>query len=174
MKKGDIESDGNLDAYDLTIRKGPRGAVLFRGPGKWRKLPPGVDGQVLTTHGPGADPTWETPSLGATMQTGTYVGTGALLNQDIVVGFTPDFIQVSHAESPASGIVAHRTPEMVTLNGPAQFCIIIDDLAGPGLPGINPVPWLTQPVASQFRVTQDLNILDKVYFWVAFNKQGTA
>lgn len=40
------------------------GAVLYRDSAGWAALAPGTDGDVLTTHGSGADPTWETPSAG--------------------------------------------------------------------------------------------------------------
>lgn len=39
-----------------------RGTVLYRGAVAWTALAVGADGQVLTTHGAGADPTWETAS----------------------------------------------------------------------------------------------------------------
>lgn len=35
-----------------------RGDVLYRGASGWSRLPAGTDGQVLTTHGTSADPTW--------------------------------------------------------------------------------------------------------------------
>jgi hypothetical protein len=170
MKKGDLELDSDLDAYDEHRIKGPRGAIWYRGAGKWRNLPPGADGRILTTHGPNADPTWDPLGVaGVQMQTGSYVGTGAGVNQNIAVGFTADFIQVSEAESQTSGIIAHRLQEMSV---PQQFCIVISDLGGfPGVPGIVPTFELLQPVASQFRVTGTLNTVSKNYFWIAFKKQ---
>jgi len=39
-----------------------RGAVLYRGATGWSLLAPGTDTYVLTTHGAGADPTWDVPS----------------------------------------------------------------------------------------------------------------
>jgi len=171
MKKGDLELDSDLDAYDIKFRKGKRGSVLYKGAGKWRKLPPDTDGEVLTTHGPGADPTWEPCAGGMLMATGTYVGS-VDVNQNVVVGFTADFIQVSQAELPASGIVGHRIQEMLLPNAPGvPFCISISDLGGPGIPGIQPTTELLQPVANQFRVSGSLNVLNKVYYWVAFKKQ---
>jgi hypothetical protein len=35
-----------------------RGQILYRGSGGWSVLSPGTDGNQLTTHGAGADPTW--------------------------------------------------------------------------------------------------------------------
>lgn len=42
-----------------------RGAVLYRGASGWAALAVGTDGQVLTTHGAGADPTWANSSGGS-------------------------------------------------------------------------------------------------------------
>lgn len=39
-----------------------RGDVLYRGAAGWAALPPGTSGDVLTTGGAGADPSWVTPS----------------------------------------------------------------------------------------------------------------
>jgi len=172
MKKGDLELDSDLDAYDIKFRKGKRGSVWFKGTGKWRKLPPGTDGYVLHTHGPGADPTWEPCAGGMLMATGTYVGIRNV-PQDIVVGFTADFIQVSQAEPQTSGIIAHCTSDMLFIpNGTgAQFCIVISDLGASANPGIIPTLELTQPVANQFHVIGNLNEQNRLYYWVAFKKQ---
>jgi hypothetical protein len=40
------------------------GAMLYRGPGWWEVILPGNDGEVLTSHGADAAPTWEVPSGG--------------------------------------------------------------------------------------------------------------
>lgn len=48
-----------LDTIDDT-----HGAILYRDSSDWQALAPGTDGDVLTTHGAGSDPTWETPSGG--------------------------------------------------------------------------------------------------------------
>lgn len=62
-----------------------RGSVLYRGAAAWAALPPGVNTQVLTSGGPGADPAWvnratEFPS-----------GTRMLFQQDNApVGWTKD------------------------------------------------------------------------------------
>lgn len=44
-----------------------RGDVLFRGATTWSRLPAGTAGQVLTTQGTAADPTWTTPSGGGAL-----------------------------------------------------------------------------------------------------------
>lgn len=35
-----------------------RGSLLYRNAGEWTELPPGSAGQILSTNGPGADPSW--------------------------------------------------------------------------------------------------------------------
>jgi hypothetical protein len=49
----------------LDILGTEHGAVLYRDSAAWGVLAPGTDGQVLTTHDTGADPTWETPGASA-------------------------------------------------------------------------------------------------------------
>jgi len=41
-----------------------RGAILYRGSSAWSALNPGTNGDVLTSNGTGADPSYETPSGG--------------------------------------------------------------------------------------------------------------
>lgn len=41
-----------------------RGVILYRGASGWAALSPGTDGDVLTTHGASADPTWSPPTGG--------------------------------------------------------------------------------------------------------------
>lgn len=41
-----------------------RGSVLYRGASGWAALGPGMAGQVFSTNGAGADPSWTTPSGG--------------------------------------------------------------------------------------------------------------
>ncbi len=42
------------------IDVGRQGSILFRGAKSWTTLGPSTAKKVLTTQGPGADPTWET------------------------------------------------------------------------------------------------------------------
>jgi hypothetical protein len=42
-----------------------QGAILYRGADAWLPLAPGAAGQVLTTGGPDANPTWRTPTGGS-------------------------------------------------------------------------------------------------------------
>lgn len=46
------------------IGSAARGDVFFRGATTWSRLPAGTAGQVLTTQGTTADPTWTTPATG--------------------------------------------------------------------------------------------------------------
>lgn len=41
-----------------------QGQILYRGAAGWAALAPDTDGEVLTTHGAGADPTWEPGGAG--------------------------------------------------------------------------------------------------------------
>jgi hypothetical protein len=51
----------NPTVDDLTITGAVSGSILYYNGSNWVKLDPGTDGQVLTTHGIGSPPTWETP-----------------------------------------------------------------------------------------------------------------
>ncbi len=42
-----------------------QGQILYRGSSNWILMPPSTDGNVLTTHSTGANPTWTTPTAGA-------------------------------------------------------------------------------------------------------------
>ena len=44
--------------FDLLI-SAEQGDILFRGADDWQLLPADTDGEVLTTHGAGFNPTWE-------------------------------------------------------------------------------------------------------------------
>jgi hypothetical protein len=52
-----------------------QGVIIYRGSSGWAALSPGTDGDVLTTHGASADPTWETGGGGGS-GTVTEVDTG--------------------------------------------------------------------------------------------------
>jgi len=47
------------DLRDVDFTAEARGDLVFRGADKWNNLPAGDAGQVLTSRGDGADPTWE-------------------------------------------------------------------------------------------------------------------
>jgi hypothetical protein len=68
----------------LEFRKGKRGEILYRGVGKWRRLPPGNAGDFLTIQEDGL-PGWTEVEFGnLRCLTGTYFGTG--LPQTIDLG----------------------------------------------------------------------------------------
>lgn len=60
---GDLAFKPASDVLDM-IGSEAHGDILYRDSAAWSLLPAGTDGNVLTTHGAGADPTWETPSGG--------------------------------------------------------------------------------------------------------------
>lgn len=53
-----------VDLSDVDFTDEAHGDILFRGASAWESLPAGEDGQILTTHGVDADPTWETAAAG--------------------------------------------------------------------------------------------------------------
>ena len=67
-----VSISGALDIIDNV-----EGDILFRGADDWEALPAGTDTYVLTTHGPGADPTWVAPGAGPTGPAGPTGATGA-------------------------------------------------------------------------------------------------
>ena len=77
----------NPTVTDLTISSEEQGSVLYNNGSNWVQLSPGTDGYVLTTHGAGANPTWDevvggsglsevkddtSPELGGNLQIGSY------------------------------------------------------------------------------------------------------
>lgn len=59
---GDVE-EMTIDQAFAFIGTPSQGDMLFQGDSsRWELLVPSTDGKVLTTHGAGADPTWETPT----------------------------------------------------------------------------------------------------------------
>jgi hypothetical protein len=73
-------ASGVLDMIDNT-----HGAILYRDADEWLALAPGAAGEVLTTHGAGADPTWESAASG-----GALGGCRARLSGDFTGNFVPD------------------------------------------------------------------------------------
>jgi hypothetical protein len=71
-----------LDA-DLTAIAGitgARGDVLYYGASGWAKLAAGTNGNQLTTHAAGADPTWDAPGSG-----GDVVGPAASVDSEVAL-----------------------------------------------------------------------------------------
>jgi hypothetical protein len=58
IKKGDIEIDGTLYAYDIRFIRGKKGDILVKGNREWIRIPAGHDGLVLTSRGEGEIPEW--------------------------------------------------------------------------------------------------------------------
>ena len=57
---GDLgETYPNPEVNDLTIADEEQGSILYFNGSNWVQLPPGDDGDILTTHGTGDNPTWE-------------------------------------------------------------------------------------------------------------------
>jgi hypothetical protein len=74
-------------AADVNVGATPaQGAVFYKSATFWTALPPDTDGKVLTTHGPGVDPTWETPSGGG----GAFVSLAPALSTTNVIEATAD------------------------------------------------------------------------------------
>lgn len=75
---GDFEEMTPSQVFDKI--SSTQGVVLYRGSTGWNALGTGTAGQVLTTNGAGANPSWETPSAGGggitVLQDWTSVGTG--------------------------------------------------------------------------------------------------
>ena len=53
-----------LPKFLNSVLRAPRGSILYRGKDGWVQLPPGTAGQVLTSNGAGADPSWTNASGG--------------------------------------------------------------------------------------------------------------
>jgi hypothetical protein len=58
IKKGNIEIDGTLYAYDIRFIRGKKGDILVKGNREWIRIPAGHDGLVLTSRGEGEIPEW--------------------------------------------------------------------------------------------------------------------
>jgi hypothetical protein len=85
---GIVQVDGTtITAADGVISSAPglpepadQGDILFRGASDWELLTAGTAGQVLTTQGAAADPTWETPSGGSSYSGTRRTGVGPALS----------------------------------------------------------------------------------------------
>ncbi len=71
LANGDVTLTADVQAI-LDQLSTTHGAIIYRDSAAWAVLAPGTDGDVLTTHGASADPTWETPTGGGGSM--TYVG----------------------------------------------------------------------------------------------------
>lgn len=73
---GDLAFKPASEVLDM-IGSEAHGDILYRDSASWALLPAGTDGKVLTTHGAGADPTWETAAGG---------GAVTLISEQIATG----------------------------------------------------------------------------------------
>jgi hypothetical protein len=86
-----------------------QGQVLFRGASAWTALAPGTNGQVLTSGGAGANPTWTTVSGGG-LTIGSTAITGGTSGRVLISGTT-----VSEQATTGTGdIVRASSPSLVT------------------------------------------------------------
>lgn len=78
-------TSGAGDTEELTIStvldwiSSTRGTIFYRGASGWAALAPGTDGFALTTHGSGADPTWEAAGGGSSPE---YDNSQAIIEND--------------------------------------------------------------------------------------------
>lgn len=59
-----VKVTGDALTLDLDALGTARGDILYRSAGAWTVLAPGTVGDILTTGGAGADPSWEAPTSG--------------------------------------------------------------------------------------------------------------
>lgn len=71
---------------DVTVTSAAQGAILYRASSGWVHLAAGTSGQVLTTAGAGANPSWATPSSPGT---GTVTSVALSLPAELTVSGSP-------------------------------------------------------------------------------------
>jgi len=93
---GDPHTHAFDDLSDVDFTGEAWGDIVFRGEIKWNNLAAGEDGQVFTTHGPDAPPTWENlPDVGWQQDTDEWIYGSALYNyfyianKDVTCKFPP-------------------------------------------------------------------------------------
>lgn len=94
------------DLQDVNIPSVARGDILFRNATEWVILAPGTDGDVLTTHGPGADPTWDTASGGGDLGFGFNTSGALAANELLGAGIIPDDVTFDQTNTRVSIICA--------------------------------------------------------------------
>lgn len=103
---GDLAFKPATDVLDMI--DDTHGAILYRDTDDWLALAPGADGDVLTTHGAAADPTWETPAAGGSgaltlIEAHTFDGTTATKTFSSIPGTHKDLILVFNGRSTRAG-----------------------------------------------------------------------
>jgi hypothetical protein len=110
-----------------------RGAILYRNATVWTLLIPATDGKVLTTHGAGADPTWEDASAVTDIQTlldtittdeGDIIFRSATAWEALSAGAT-GYVLTAHGVAPPTW----EPPSGVA----AMLPLVTGDLPGPAL-----------------------------------------
>jgi hypothetical protein len=106
-----------------------QGTTLHRGATGWAALPPGLVGQVYTSGGTGANPSWTTPATGGTVTS---------------VGLTvPSWLAVGGSPITTSGVLA------ITANTQAPNIFLAGPVSGsPAVPGFRAMVGADLPVPS--------------------------
>lgn len=133
---GDVEECTISDILDF-LTGAAQGDILFRGSAGWQLLPAGTGGNVLTTHGAGADPTWaaagggggssdrpsstDAPSSESDLQLWLRAdktkGGGALMS-DAVIGGTWFDLSTKYNDAWMAQITAQPTPTNMPIYKP--------------------------------------------------------
>lgn len=84
---GEILAAQSLDGLsDVTVASAAQGAILYRAASGWTYLAAGTSGQVLTTAGAGANPSWAMPS---SLGTGTVTSVALSLPSELAISGSP-------------------------------------------------------------------------------------
>jgi len=100
-------------AVDVQLSATPaQGSVLYRGVSKWNDLAPGTAGQVLTSGGASANPSWTTVDLSTKVSKAGDTMTGALTLENRLIdtstgSATNDNTQDSVRIQPGGAVAAH-------------------------------------------------------------------
>ena len=116
---------------DFSITSPARGSILYFDGSQWVNLPPGSDGQVLTSHGSTAPPSWTTPVGGGEVSFTLYVEPTeglvarndtiyATINAALIAG-EPSEITFGALGLP-SGTIASFLPPACTPSGSPPTC----------------------------------------------------
>lgn len=96
------------DLADAVITSGAQGDVLYNDGTDWVNLAPGTDGDILTTHGAAADPTWEAPSGGGDYVFIERVDVSADATVDIPLSNTYDSFYIEYYFEPSTDNIETR------------------------------------------------------------------
>jgi hypothetical protein len=148
----------------ILLGKGRRGELIYRGKGRWRRLPPGTAGQFLQTQGTNADPKWADAGGGGgcICVTGTYAGDGNELGQQITnvvpEGYTIQYIHIFGKWVHEDTTIIHNAWKTNTMYGDEAWTKNMNVAIPGGNVGVFPVETilLNQPVRG-FTVIGALN-----------------